>query len=101
MAGSCCGDATHRLRSGKTVIQHIYDTGLEQVKEWIVRWQSLEGKIDAGRFNHKGLPLGYEYVEDGDVTFTLYSPVQLVPDTKLESGRFGYQGSNPYSAMRR
>lgn len=39
---------TYRLRSGKTLIQHIYDThfeGVEEVKEMIGLWESLEGKI--------------------------------------------------------
>ncbi|UUZ86831.1 hypothetical protein LJK88_24550 [Paenibacillus sp. P26] len=48
---------THRLRSGKTVIQHIYDThfeGVEQVERWIERWKSLEGRIDGARFRHIG-----------------------------------------------
>ncbi|MDR6882526.1 alpha-glucuronidase family glycosyl hydrolase [Bacillus sp. 3255] len=46
---------THRLQTGKTVIQHIYDThfaGVEQVEQWIARWQDLEGKMDAERFGH-------------------------------------------------
>lgn len=46
---------THRLRSGKTVIQHIYDThfeGAEQAKELVKRWKTLESKIDPGRYRH-------------------------------------------------
>lgn len=38
----------HKLRSGKTIIQHIYDThfeGVEEVEEMIAEWRSLEGKI--------------------------------------------------------
>lgn len=45
---------THVLKSGKTVIQHIYDThfkGVEQVEEMIANWDSLAGKID-GRRHH-------------------------------------------------
>lgn len=45
---------THRLKSGKTVIQHIYDThfeGVEQAKWLKETWQSLKGKIDEERFN--------------------------------------------------
>ena len=41
------------LHSGKTVIQHIYDThfeGVEQAAELVERWRSLEGKIDAERY---------------------------------------------------
>lgn len=46
---------THVLHSGKTVIQHIYDThfqGVERVEYWISRWQQLEGEVDAERYNH-------------------------------------------------
>lgn len=46
---------THKLRSGKTVIQHIYDThfaGVERVEYWISRWQELAGKVDAERHAH-------------------------------------------------
>lgn len=38
----------HKLKSGKTVIQHIYDThfeGVELVDEMVKRFESLEGKL--------------------------------------------------------
>jgi len=40
---------THILHSGKTVIQHIYDThfqGVEQVEEYLQVWKSLKGSLD-------------------------------------------------------
>ncbi len=43
----------HVLKSGKTVIQHIYDShndGVEQVKYYLKQWQSLRGFIDDERF---------------------------------------------------
>ncbi len=39
---------THRLKSGKTVIQHIYDThfeGVELVDEMVERFEGLEGRL--------------------------------------------------------
>lgn len=39
---------THRLRTGKTLIQHIYDThfeGVEEVEQMIAAWESLRGKV--------------------------------------------------------
>nr|WP_258567731.1 alpha-glucuronidase family glycosyl hydrolase [Paenactinomyces guangxiensis] len=45
---------THRLKSGKTVIQHIYDThfdGVEQAEGLKQRWTSLKGKIDDARYD--------------------------------------------------
>jgi len=44
---------SHVLHSGKTVIQHIYDThfdGAEQAVELLKSWRSLEGKMDEERF---------------------------------------------------
>jgi len=44
---------SHVLHSGKTVIQHIYDThfeGAEQASELLMAWKSLEGKMDEERF---------------------------------------------------
>jgi alpha-glucuronidase len=45
---------THRLKSGKTVIQHIYDThfdGFEKVIWMKEKWLSLRDLIDSGRFD--------------------------------------------------
>lgn len=44
---------THVLKSGETVIQHIYNThfdGVVQAEELRERWLKLEGKIDAQSF---------------------------------------------------
>ncbi len=44
---------THVLKSGETVIQHIYNThfdGAEQAEELRERWLKLEGKIDSQSF---------------------------------------------------
>lgn len=40
---------THKLNTGETVIQHIYNThfkGVEEVESFIEEWNSLEGKVD-------------------------------------------------------
>ena len=45
---------TYMLKTGKTLIQHIYDThfeGVEEVEQMIAAWDSLEGKISADTFN--------------------------------------------------
>ena len=39
---------TEKLKSGKTLIQHIYDThflGVEQVKEMIAAWKTIADKV--------------------------------------------------------
>lgn len=45
---------THRLHSGKTVIQHIYDThfeGAERVERWREQWLTLEERMDDERYS--------------------------------------------------
>ncbi|KAJ5146252.1 uncharacterized protein N7515_000816 [Penicillium bovifimosum] len=54
---------THRLKSGKTVIQHFYDahyTGAETAQTFLTQWESLHGKIDTERFNHVRRFLDYQ-----------------------------------------
>ncbi|MDR0219882.1 MAG: alpha-glucuronidase, partial [Lachnospiraceae bacterium] len=44
---------THVLKSGKTVIQHIYDThfaGVEEVEAMMAAWQGLKGKVPEKAF---------------------------------------------------
>jgi alpha-glucuronidase len=44
---------THRLRSGKTVIQHIYDVhyeGAGKAEGYVADWRSLKGLVDEERF---------------------------------------------------
>lgn len=56
-------DYTHRLHSGKTVIQHFYDahyTGAATAQTFPTQWQSLKGKIDDERYNHVLRRLDYQ-----------------------------------------
>jgi alpha-glucuronidase len=44
---------TYRLRSGKTVVQHVYDThymGAEGAVQLIADWQKLQGHVDQERY---------------------------------------------------
>jgi len=44
---------TYVLHSGKTVIQHVYDShreGAEQAQAFITEWKSLQGHVDPGRY---------------------------------------------------
>lgn len=46
---------THRLRSGKTVIQHFYDAhyeGAATAQRFVEQWESLKGRIDSQRYEH-------------------------------------------------
>ncbi|MBX4263182.1 alpha-glucuronidase family glycosyl hydrolase [Clostridium estertheticum] len=45
---------SYKLKTGKTVIQHIYDThfeGVEKVDEFINKWETLQNKIDSNIFD--------------------------------------------------
>ncbi|HEX4793267.1 MAG TPA: alpha-glucuronidase family glycosyl hydrolase [Humisphaera sp.] len=45
---------THVLHSGKTVIQHIYDShyqGVQEAEGFVRQWKTLKGKIDEQRYN--------------------------------------------------
>lgn len=44
---------THVLHSGKTVVQHIYDShydAAEDARDFVLQWKSIEGHIDAERY---------------------------------------------------
>ncbi|WP_054028450.1 alpha-glucuronidase family glycosyl hydrolase [Bacillus sp. FJAT-28004] len=54
---------THVLQSGKTVIQHIYDThftGANEAEQMQRDWAGLVGKIDDERFAHVAERLGFQ-----------------------------------------
>jgi alpha-glucuronidase len=53
----------YKLHSGKTLIQHVYDThyaGVEQVREFVREWQSLKGKVDGQRYDETLARLEYQ-----------------------------------------
>jgi alpha-glucuronidase len=54
---------THVLHSGKTVIQHIYDShyaGAADAAGFVERWRSLEGRVDAPRYGDVLARLEYQ-----------------------------------------
>jgi alpha-glucuronidase len=54
---------THVLHSGKTVIQHIYDShyaGAAEAAGFVERWRSLEGRVDAARYRDVLAHLEYQ-----------------------------------------
>jgi alpha-glucuronidase len=79
---------THRLRSGQTVLQHIYDThfsGVESARRMREEWQSLAGKID-GRRHKEVLQRFDEQVANAelwrDVVNTYFYRKSGVPDVE-------------------
>ena len=83
---------SHRLRSGKTVIQHIYDThyqGAEDAAGFVTRWRTLAGSIDAER--HASVLARLEYQASHaivwrDAITAWFRWVSGIPDT---AGRVG------------
>lgn len=77
----------HVLQSGKTVIQHIYDThfeGAEQAKGIVDEWRRLEGKVDESRFTSVLSRLEVQAkhaVEWRDVINTYFYRKSGIPDT--------------------
>jgi len=78
----------YRLKSGKTLIQHIYDThfeGVEQVREFKSKWLSLKNHIDSERFEHVLDRLNTQ-IEDAiewrDVVNTYFYRKSGIPDEK-------------------
>jgi alpha-glucuronidase len=54
---------THVLHSGKTVIQHIYDShyqGVEEVRGFVGQWRSLKGAVDEQRYQEVLASLEYQ-----------------------------------------
>ena len=54
---------THLLHSGKTVIQHIYDShyeGADAVEGWVRQWKALEGRVDERRYTAMLAQLEYQ-----------------------------------------
>ncbi|GIO92950.1 alpha-glucuronidase family glycosyl hydrolase [Paenibacillus lactis] len=79
---------SHRLKSGKTVIQHIYDThfeGADAAAELLAEWASLEGRIDPAQHAQVAARLA-EQAEHAkhwrDVINTYFFRKSGVPDEK-------------------
>lgn len=54
---------THRLKSGKTLIQYVYDThyeGAETAETFVRDWRSLRGLVDEQRFDEVLASLEYQ-----------------------------------------
>jgi alpha-glucuronidase len=84
---------THRLRNGKTVIQHIYDEhfeGAAQAAGFVDRWKTLEGAIDPERYAAVLKRLEYQSghaVVWRDAITNWFRWVSAIPDEKGRTGR--------------
>lgn len=79
---------SHMLKSGKTVLQHIYDThflGVEQAESLKKRWESLKGKVDEKRFLHVAEKLQEQAAQAGewrDVVNNYFYRKTGIPDSQ-------------------
>ncbi|HEY8343680.1 MAG TPA: alpha-glucuronidase family glycosyl hydrolase [Bacillota bacterium] len=79
---------TYRLQSGKTIIQHIYDThfdGVEQAKDLKESWERLHGYLDEERFTAvlDRLKLQIEHAKEWrDVINTYFYRKTGIPDQR-------------------
>jgi alpha-glucuronidase len=85
---------THVLHSGKTVIQHIYDThyqGAQEAGEFVRRWKSLKGRVDEQRYLEVLASLQYQAGHAQvwrDAVNTWFLRTSGIPDAKGRAGHF-------------
>ncbi|MGC1452493.1 MAG: alpha-glucuronidase family glycosyl hydrolase [Candidatus Sulfotelmatobacter sp.] len=88
---------TYVLHSGKTVIQHVYDShydGSERARDFVSQWKTLEGHIDKERYHDMMARLQYqagEAVVWRDVICNWIYRLSGIPDDK---GRVGIKAGH-------
>lgn len=103
---------THRLDSGKTVIQHFYDAhyaGAETAQGFVPQWESLRGRIDPERYDAMRTRLVYQAGHSivwRDAINNFYWNLSGIADTKgrvghhpwrVEAESMQLQGYQPYA----
>ncbi|HEY3971610.1 MAG TPA: alpha-glucuronidase family glycosyl hydrolase [Candidatus Sulfotelmatobacter sp.] len=87
---------THVLHSGKTVIQHIYDShydGAAQAHDQITQWQTLRGHIDEERYRDILARLQYQATEAIVWRDTICTWIYQLSGIADDKGRVGSQAS--------
>jgi alpha-glucuronidase len=85
---------TYELHSNKTVIQYIYDShyeGAAEVVEFVDQWKSLQGHVDAPRFNDVLARLEYQSghaIVWRDAICNYFLKKSGIPDDKARAGHF-------------
>jgi alpha-glucuronidase len=85
---------TYKLKSGKTVIQSIYDShyeGAEAVAGYVEQWKSLRGLVDESRYNEVLTQLQYQAgqaVVWRDAVTTWFARESKIPDAKGRVDRY-------------
>jgi len=85
---------TYVLHSGKTVIQHVYDShyeGASEVAEFVREWKLLKGKIDDERYNDVLARLEYQAghaIVWRDAICNYFLRLSGIPDARSRAGNF-------------
>jgi alpha-glucuronidase len=85
---------TYKLHSGKTVIQHIYDShyeGAEQAAQLVDEWGALKGKIDPRLFDDINARLEYQAghaIVWRDAIVQYFLKLSGIPDEKGRAGHY-------------
>jgi len=85
---------THRLHSGKTVIQYIYDShyeGADRVAGYAREWKSLKGRIDDRRYSEVLAQLEYQTGQAQvwrDAVTTWFARTSGIADAKKRVGNY-------------
>jgi alpha-glucuronidase len=85
---------THVLNSGKTVIQHFYDShyqGAEEAADFVRRWRRLKSRVDDER--HRRILAALEYQEGHAIVWrdainSYFLKLSGIPDDKGRAGHF-------------
>ncbi|WP_461767248.1 alpha-glucuronidase family glycosyl hydrolase [Pseudothermotoga sp.] len=78
----------HRMRSGKTLLQSMYDLhfeGVEEVEEFLRKWEEIKDRIDSEKYKrvHERLLMQLEHAKEWrDVINTYFFRKTNVPDEK-------------------
>ena len=85
---------THVLHSGKTIIQHIYDThyeGAEEADQFVRQWETLKGRVDMQRYqevlNRLEYQAGHAQVWR-DAVCNWFLRMSGIPDVRNRAGSF-------------
>ncbi len=95
---------THKLHSGKTVIQYIYDShyqGARAVENYVREWKGLEGLVDERRYHEVLAQLQYQAGQAEvwrDAVNSWFLKASNVPDAANRVGN--YPGRTEAEAMR-
>jgi alpha-glucuronidase len=107
---------SYKLHSGKTVIQHIYDShyeGASRAAELVDQWQSLKGRVDAQRYEDVLQRLDYQAghaVVWRDAICNWFAQTSGIPDARgrvgnhpgrVEAESMNLQGYTPFDVTPR